>query len=398
MKIKIKSNDPGCINSCKHIMRIFLSQKYRNLTWIFKEPIEAEHLGLYDYHETVKHPMDLGTIARRLNANYYTNAFHFVSDMRSIFYNTYLYTTPDHLCYEMAEKLQRIFENLIGKYLPHCRPKSAKIESNAHNNSNHSNFNFNSNFDNYNAAKNDDDDADHNNIDKEGESNGDTADESESNNKDDYVDEEGDNDQDNENGEDDINQEKDTCNDNIFKYGNNRNDNKKRFENITAYEDLSQYWGKNGFQNNNEYSINNNYVDNVGNPYGNNFDKNNQNDGGEAQNYVQGNKYFANEQNNNYIHYTDGVASNKDDYEVPMTPEEDMDFQVRLQQLEGVMLLHVVHIIFKMEELQFQEPVTEIEFDVRSLKIETKRSIIAYMEGKRMTGNHAFRAKKPYSV
>lgn len=30
--------------------------------WPFYKPVDAELLGLHDYHEIIKHPMDLGTV------------------------------------------------------------------------------------------------------------------------------------------------------------------------------------------------------------------------------------------------------------------------------------------------------------------------------------------------
>ncbi|CAI7788204.1 unnamed protein product, partial [Closterium sp. NIES-54] len=34
--------------------------------WVFAEPVDAESLGLPDYHEIISHPMDLGTIRSHL--------------------------------------------------------------------------------------------------------------------------------------------------------------------------------------------------------------------------------------------------------------------------------------------------------------------------------------------
>jgi len=44
-----------------------------NNAWIFHEPVDAEKLGIPDYFDIVKQPMDLGTVKQRLQSNYYTS-------------------------------------------------------------------------------------------------------------------------------------------------------------------------------------------------------------------------------------------------------------------------------------------------------------------------------------
>ncbi|EDV90348.1 GH23478 [Drosophila grimshawi] len=67
----------------------------------------------HGYHDIVKEPMDLRTIQNRLNSHFYTNTIDFARDVRLIFGNTYLYTTPDHVCYQMAYELELIFEKMF---------------------------------------------------------------------------------------------------------------------------------------------------------------------------------------------------------------------------------------------------------------------------------------------
>lgn len=37
----------------------------------FRQPVDFKALGLHDYLDVVKKPMDLGTVQRKLNANEY---------------------------------------------------------------------------------------------------------------------------------------------------------------------------------------------------------------------------------------------------------------------------------------------------------------------------------------
>ena len=43
-----------------------------NNAWIFHEPVDAMKLGIPDYFDIVKQPMDLGTVKAKLQNNVYT--------------------------------------------------------------------------------------------------------------------------------------------------------------------------------------------------------------------------------------------------------------------------------------------------------------------------------------
>ena len=47
-----------------------------------------------DYYSIIKHPMDMGTIRKRLQACYYTNAQQCISDFNQMFTNCYTYNKP----------------------------------------------------------------------------------------------------------------------------------------------------------------------------------------------------------------------------------------------------------------------------------------------------------------
>lgn len=47
---------------CLSVVKELLGKKHQSYAWPFHKPVDAETLGLADYHEIIKHPMDLGTV------------------------------------------------------------------------------------------------------------------------------------------------------------------------------------------------------------------------------------------------------------------------------------------------------------------------------------------------
>lgn len=122
---------------CNGILKELLSKKHAAYAWPFYKPVDASALGLHDYHEIIKHPMDLSTIKVRLGTPWalaqphggfvgvalrsahplpfpqrkmenrdYHDAQEFAADVRLMFSNCYKYNPPDHDVVAMARKLQ----------------------------------------------------------------------------------------------------------------------------------------------------------------------------------------------------------------------------------------------------------------------------------------------------
>ena len=57
----------------------------------FHSPVNPEELGLPDYFNVIKKPMDLSTIKKRLEDGTYTNPQEYVDDMWLMFNNAWTY-------------------------------------------------------------------------------------------------------------------------------------------------------------------------------------------------------------------------------------------------------------------------------------------------------------------
>ena len=83
---------------------------------IFHEPVDAEKLGVSDYYEVVKNPVDFGTIKQRLNTNHYHMAQEFIDDMLLVFDNCLLYngdsSSIGRTCKKVRDEFKRLYEEL----------------------------------------------------------------------------------------------------------------------------------------------------------------------------------------------------------------------------------------------------------------------------------------------
>ncbi|XP_076403039.1 bromodomain testis-specific protein isoform X14 [Peromyscus maniculatus bairdii] len=91
---------------CSEILKEMLAKKHLPYAWPFYNPVDADALGLHNYYDIVKNPMDLGTIKGKMDNQEYKDAYEFAADVRLMFMNCYKYNPPDHEVVAMARMLQ----------------------------------------------------------------------------------------------------------------------------------------------------------------------------------------------------------------------------------------------------------------------------------------------------
>ncbi|XP_047229927.1 bromodomain testis-specific protein isoform X3 [Girardinichthys multiradiatus] len=95
---------------CNNILKEMLSKRHYAYAWPFYTPVDAVALGLHDYHDIIKQPMDLSTIKKKMDQQEYADAKEFAADIRLMFSNCYRYNPPSNDVVYMARKLQEVFE------------------------------------------------------------------------------------------------------------------------------------------------------------------------------------------------------------------------------------------------------------------------------------------------
>ncbi|QQP38098.1 Bromodomain containing 3a, partial [Caligus rogercresseyi] len=81
--------------------------------WPFQSPVDAMKLNIPDYHKIIKHPMDFGTIKKRLENNYYWSAKMCIKDFNTVFTNCYVYNKAGEDIVVMAQTLEKLFLSKI---------------------------------------------------------------------------------------------------------------------------------------------------------------------------------------------------------------------------------------------------------------------------------------------
>ncbi|XP_034293112.1 bromodomain testis-specific protein isoform X1 [Pantherophis guttatus] len=116
----INTEGTGCLtNQLQYLQRAVMKAMWRhNFSWPFHQPVDAEGLKLPDYYNIVKEPMDLTTIQKRLEHQYYTCAAECIENFKTMFANCYLYNKPGDDIVFMAQELEKVFLQKIAQMPP----------------------------------------------------------------------------------------------------------------------------------------------------------------------------------------------------------------------------------------------------------------------------------------
>ncbi|XP_036974205.1 bromodomain-containing protein 3-like isoform X1 [Acanthopagrus latus] len=97
-------------NQLKFMQNVVIKSLWKHqFAWPFYQPVDAVALGLSDYHKIITSPMDLGTIKKRLENNYYWSASECMQDFNTMFTNCYIYNKPTDDIVLMALALEKVF-------------------------------------------------------------------------------------------------------------------------------------------------------------------------------------------------------------------------------------------------------------------------------------------------
>ena len=97
-------------NQLQYLKNVVIKAVWKHqFGWPFHTPVDAIKLNIPDYHKIIKHPMDFGTIKKRLENNYYWSAKECIKDFNTVFTNCYVYNKAGEDIVVMAQTLEKLF-------------------------------------------------------------------------------------------------------------------------------------------------------------------------------------------------------------------------------------------------------------------------------------------------
>ena len=104
------------------------AKKLINMLWkvkgayLFHKPVDPIELGIPDYLQIIKNPMDFSTIKKKLSSNLYTNFKQFTEDIKLTFDNCYLYNGANSsvglACTVVKNEYQKFYDQMgMDKFL-----------------------------------------------------------------------------------------------------------------------------------------------------------------------------------------------------------------------------------------------------------------------------------------
>ncbi|KAJ9189420.1 hypothetical protein P3X46_000716 [Hevea brasiliensis] len=111
----VQDSGPSTPVPDKKLLLFILDRLQKKDTYgVFSEPVDANELP--DYHEVIEHPMDFGTVRKKLSSEVYTSLEQFEKDIFLICSNAMQYNAPDTIYFRQARSIQELakknFENL----------------------------------------------------------------------------------------------------------------------------------------------------------------------------------------------------------------------------------------------------------------------------------------------
>lgn len=107
-------NRPGRRTNLLDALKVILNVIWRkNWAVHFHRPVDANALGVPNYHTLVKWPMDLSTIKRRLANNYYCEAEEAIDDFKLVFDNCLMFNKEGTVVHQAGKEMKSLFNQRL---------------------------------------------------------------------------------------------------------------------------------------------------------------------------------------------------------------------------------------------------------------------------------------------
>ena len=130
MQVEMKKSPPGTLirEQLKYCSSLLRSIRKHKDVGPFLLPVDPIALGIPDYFTVIKQPMDISTIAKKLEKCEYESPEAFIDDFRLMIANCFAYNAPETTVYKMGQSIEKQFNNLLSK-MPTEVPSLADLDS-----------------------------------------------------------------------------------------------------------------------------------------------------------------------------------------------------------------------------------------------------------------------------
>ncbi|KAL2017226.1 hypothetical protein VTK56DRAFT_2385 [Thermocarpiscus australiensis] len=112
---KRKKKLPPELRFCDEVLTEIRKPRHYDINAPFMQPVDPVALNIPSYHKVIKKPMDLQTMANKMDAGEYTTAKEFEKDFDLIIKNCRTFNGEDHVVYKQALALQGLFRTEMAK-------------------------------------------------------------------------------------------------------------------------------------------------------------------------------------------------------------------------------------------------------------------------------------------
>lgn len=140
VSINMLNNDQFCVNCLSEFRLAFKPEELREAllptleklvaqepeSVPFRMPVDPTTLGIPDYFDIVRKPMDLSTIRKKLDSGQYSDPWEYVDDVWLMFDNAWLYNRKTsrvyRYCTKVSAKSHSTHESCANIDVTFCRP------------------------------------------------------------------------------------------------------------------------------------------------------------------------------------------------------------------------------------------------------------------------------------
>ncbi|XP_010278656.1 PREDICTED: uncharacterized protein LOC104612779 [Nelumbo nucifera] len=112
----------------KKLLELILDKLQKKDTYgVYAEPVDPEELP--DYHDVIEHPMDFGTIRKKLASGAYSNFEQFESDVFLVCTNAMQYNAPETIYFKQARSIQELARKKFQKLVIDIECNNTELKS-----------------------------------------------------------------------------------------------------------------------------------------------------------------------------------------------------------------------------------------------------------------------------